>query len=115
MSVGIGKFNGGGIMQLPHALPDDGRLAATMIEKVGKIDVLLNLPKIFDGRILTHPKVKSAKGTNIIIESKSRFMLEADGESLGHGPFEFGIIPRAIRVISGSAGIDFGLGKELKL
>jgi diacylglycerol kinase family enzyme len=76
-----------------------------MIGKIGKFDVILNLSKVFDGRILTHPKVKSFKGKKIGVHSSEKFILEADGESLGCGPFEFGIIPLALKVFSGGADI----------
>jgi len=37
LCVGIGKYNGGGMMQLPNAIPDDGLFDITVIKKIGKL------------------------------------------------------------------------------
>ncbi|MFP4527198.1 MAG: diacylglycerol/lipid kinase family protein [Candidatus Kapaibacterium sp.] len=103
MSVGIGKFNGGGILQLPHAIPDGGLLSATLIGALGKFEIIMNIHRIFDGSILKISKVKALKGKEIRFDSDEIFLLEADGETLGHSPFSFGIIPRALRAFSDDA------------
>lgn len=58
MNVGICKYNGGGMNQLPHAVPDDGLLAVTVINDIGKIRILANLYRVFNGTLLEHPGVE---------------------------------------------------------
>ena len=101
MNVGICKYSGGGMMQVPTAIPDDGRFDLTIIKKIGKIGVLKSLPMLYNGTIHKHPKVSTLNGKNIRIESKNEVYLETDGESLGHTPLEFEIIPASIKVITG--------------
>ncbi len=46
--------------------------------------------------------VQSFPGKNITVDSLCSVYLETDGESLGHTPFEFEIIPRSVRIITGN-------------
>ena len=101
LSVGICKFNGGGMMQLPDALPDDGILNMTLIKKLGKFTVLKEVKNLYNGSFVNHPKVETFSGLKFRITSDPPIQLEADGESLGHSPFEFTVIPRSLKVIIG--------------
>jgi YegS/Rv2252/BmrU family lipid kinase len=100
MNVGICKYSGGGMIQVPSAIPDDGIFDLTIIRKIGKLGVLKSLPMLYKGNINKHPKVSSLNGKNIRIESKNTVYLETDGESLGHTPLEFDIIPGSVKVIT---------------
>jgi len=101
-TLGIGKYNGGGMLQLPNALPDDGLFDITVINKIRRVNVLRNIFRLYNGTILNHPKILGYQGKNITISSKPPLSLEADGESLGTSPFTFSIVPQSIRVIVGA-------------
>ncbi len=101
MSVGICKYNGGGMMQLPNAVADDGLLDVTIIKKVSKFDLIKSIKKLYDGSITTHPKVISFQTSKVTVNSDNKIYIEADGESLGHGPFVFSLLPKALKVIVG--------------
>jgi YegS/Rv2252/BmrU family lipid kinase len=101
LNVGIGKYNGGGMIQVPHAIADDGLYSITLIKKIGKLNVLVNIKKLYNGNITKHSKVETYMARNVQIDGSSMLMIETDGESLGHGPVRFQIIPRSVTVISG--------------
>jgi len=101
MSVGICQFNGGGMKQAPQALPDDGLFDLTLIKPIGKFKVLRNIIKLFDGSFTRLPEVSTFRSSKIIIHSEPPMYMEADGESLGHTPFVFNILPQSLNVISG--------------
>jgi YegS/Rv2252/BmrU family lipid kinase len=101
MNVGICKYNGGGMMQVPFAIPDDGLLDVTLIKKTAKWMVVRYARKLFDGTLVNLPMVATFKGQNIRIRSTGKVFLETDGESLGHSPFTFEILPRCIRIVTG--------------
>jgi len=101
LSVGIGKYNGGGMMQLPDAVVDDGIFNITLIKKLGKFTVMKQVKNLYDGSFINHPKVITFRGRNIKINSSPPISLEADGESLGHSPFSFEIIEKGLRVVTG--------------
>ncbi len=104
LSIGICKFNGGGMMQLPFAVPNNGLFDITLIQKVSKLKVIANIKNLFDGSFVNMPEVETFTGKRINIQSKpaKTAYLETDGESLGHSPFIFTILPKSIQIISGN-------------
>lgn len=101
MNVGICRYNGGGMMQVPFAVPDDGLLDVTLIKKTSKWMVVRYARKLFDGSLVDLPMVTTFRGGNIRIRSTGKVFLETDGESLGHTPFTFEILPGSISVVTG--------------
>jgi YegS/Rv2252/BmrU family lipid kinase len=99
ISLGIGKYSGGGMMQTPNAITDDGLLDITIVNKMRKGEILMSLKKLYDGSIYDHPKIEGYTGKHILIDSDPLIHVEADGESLGHSPIEFNIIPKSINVV----------------
>lgn len=102
INVGNGRYCGGGMRQTPDALPDDGVLDVTIINGMGKFEIIRNLKILYDGTILNHPKINGYKGKNIRITSDTIIYAEADGESLGHTPVEFTILPASINIVYGT-------------
>jgi YegS/Rv2252/BmrU family lipid kinase len=102
INVGNGRYCGGGMRQTPDAVPDDGLLDITVIWEIGRIEIIRSLKLLYDGTILSHPKVDGYRSNNLKVSSEQVLYLEADGESLGHTPAEFGIIPSALNVVYGT-------------
>jgi YegS/Rv2252/BmrU family lipid kinase len=101
LSLGIGKYAGGGMSQTPDANPDDGMIDVTVIKHMSKVRVIASLKKLYDGNILKHSRIEGFLGRKIRIESNPPIFAEADGESLGKTPVEFTILPRSLHVIIG--------------
>ena len=101
MNVGICKYNGGGMKQVPNAIPDDGLMDITLIKKAPKWMVIRYTNKLYDGSLIDLPFVSTYTGKNVRIRSTGKLLLEADGESLGHSPFIFEILPRSLKVVTG--------------
>ncbi len=101
ISIGICKYNGGGMMQLPNAIPDDGLFDITVIRKTTKYRIVTNIKNLYDGSFVNMPEVEQYRGEKISITSKppQKLYLETDGESLGHSPLDFKVIPKAIRLV----------------
>ena len=102
MNVGICKYNGGGMMQVPFAIPDDGMLDVTLIKRTSKWIVVRYARKLYDGSLVDLPMVATFRGENIRIRSTGKLFLETDGESLGHTPFTFEILPRCVKIVTGN-------------
>jgi YegS/Rv2252/BmrU family lipid kinase len=101
INVGNGRYCGGGMRQTPDAIPDDGLFDITVIKEMGRIEIIKSLQLLYDGTIMSHPKVDGYRSTNLKVTSESVVYIEADGESLGHTPVEFSIIPAAVNIIYG--------------
>ena len=99
LNVGNGRYCGGGMRQTPMAIPDDGLLDVTIINGMGKFEIIRNLKILYNGNILQHPKIDGYKCKNVKVSSKSAMYTEADGESLGQTPAEFNIIPDSIKIV----------------
>ena len=101
ISIGICKFNGAGMMQLPNAIPDDGLFDVTVIRKTSKLRVIRNIKNLYDGSFLKMKEVETYRGKKFTINSKPahHLYLETDGESLGNSPLDFEVIPRAVKLI----------------
>jgi YegS/Rv2252/BmrU family lipid kinase len=101
MNVGICKYSGGGMMQVPAAIADDGLFDITVIQKIGKIEVIRNVKNLYDGSFIKHPKVKTYRCKKLTVHADTPVLMEADGESLGTTPLTFEIIPRCLNIITG--------------
>jgi diacylglycerol kinase (ATP) len=99
VSVGIGKYNGGGMKLLPDAIPDDGLFDLTIINHVSKLTVICNLIRIYKGTFITHPSVRRLRCTNFTISSDKTYGLELDGEFVGFVPAKFEVIKKCLRVV----------------
>jgi YegS/Rv2252/BmrU family lipid kinase len=103
ISIGIGKYSGGGMQQTPKAIPDDGLLDITLIKSMSKGEIILNLKKLYDGSLLSHPKIIGLQGKIVRVKSDFAIPVEADGESLGHVPATFSILPRCLHIVVGQS------------
>jgi YegS/Rv2252/BmrU family lipid kinase len=101
MSIGICKFNGAGMMQLPHAIADDGLFDVTVIRKTSKLKVIRNIKNLYDGSFIKMKEVETFRGKEFTVKSEpvNKLYLETDGESLGSSPLNFEVIPKAIKLI----------------
>lgn len=102
LSLGNCKFNGGGMMMMPNAIPDDGLLDVTAIRKVGIFKFAANAKNIYNGSFINKMnEVSTFRGKNIRITSipAHRLLLETEGETLNNSPFDFEVLPKAINMI----------------
>lgn len=100
INIGIGKYNGGGLMQVPHAVINDGLLALTFIGDIGRFGIIRHSGKLKTGDIGKVRKVQLLKGKDISIKSDRPMLFEADGEALGMTPLNFRVIPEKLKVIT---------------
>jgi YegS/Rv2252/BmrU family lipid kinase len=101
VNVGNGRYCGGGMRQTPDALPDDGLLDITVIKDMSRWEIIRSLKLLYDGTILSHPKVDGFRSNNLLVESAQPIYAEADGESLGHTPVALSIIPAGTKIVYG--------------
>ena len=99
VSIGIGKFNGGGMMQAPGAVPDNGLFQVTIIRKIGLFGILRNLAGLYSGEFVKDPRVSTHQASHVSISSAHNIAGEADGEILGDNKFEIGLFSQKLNVI----------------
>ena len=102
LSIGNCKFNGGGMMMMPKAVPNDGLFDITAIKKIGLFKFAANMKNIYDGSFAEKLKeVSLFQGRKIRVVSipSHKLLLETEGETLTNSPFDFEMLPKAINMI----------------
>jgi YegS/Rv2252/BmrU family lipid kinase len=95
----LGRYCGGGMLVAPEARADDGALDLVLIRHMPLHRVLRALPRLFDGRIASHPEVSAWRCRALEIEAPAGAPMEADGELVGHAPARIGVLPRAVGIV----------------
>ena len=93
-----GQYFGGGMWIGPQAAADDGIFDVVLLKDLNKVEFLLNVPRVYKGTHLTHPKVQSLQGKEVHVEAKQRMFIQAEGELVGEAPATFRMIPAALNL-----------------
>jgi YegS/Rv2252/BmrU family lipid kinase len=99
VAVGNSRAFGGGMMLLPHAELDDGKLDVLMVSDSSKLAYLRGLVNVFKGAHLDSPYVTLARGSEVEVESDRPFVVYADGDPIGATPATMRVEARCLRVI----------------
>lgn len=94
-----GRFFGAGMMVAPDAAVDDGRLDIVILRAAGKLGLIWNMRLLYGGRHRNHPAITILRGNKVVVEpiaGNGGMLVEADGESPGHIPATFEILPGAL-------------------
>jgi YegS/Rv2252/BmrU family lipid kinase len=100
VAVGNSRSYGGGMLLLPQAELDDGRLDVFICKEASKLTFLRELPKVFKGAHLDSPHVETLKGEVIQVSTDRPFVIYADGDPIGATPATMRVEPRCLRVIA---------------
>ena len=101
IAFGIGKYSGGGMMQVPDAVADDGLVNVMVARKVSKIKFLLLFKQLFKGTIYRIREVSHTTASRVCVISRKPDRVEIDGEVVGTTPMNLEVLPRALRVVVG--------------
>jgi YegS/Rv2252/BmrU family lipid kinase len=98
--VSICKFSGGGMQFSEKGDPTDGFFDITVVKNLTLFDLILNIQKLYNGKIIAHPKVATYKTKQItVIPKDSKPFIQADGELIGTGTSTFSIIEKGIHFV----------------
>ncbi|HUP27903.1 MAG TPA: diacylglycerol kinase family protein [Chloroflexia bacterium] len=97
--VANGQYFGGGMKIAPEAKLSDNLFSIVVLGDLGKLDLIRNVPTVYDGSHAAHPKVRMLTGSRVEVRSPDRLLLQADGEVLGMAPALFRVVPRALRLV----------------
>jgi YegS/Rv2252/BmrU family lipid kinase len=90
---------GGGMHLAPDALLDDGLLEIVVIERVGRLRFLANLPKVFAGTHVRLPSVQVLRAAEVEISADRPFTMYADGDPIGDLPVRVRAVRGAVSVL----------------
>ena len=95
--VGSGRFAGGGMMLLPEAKIDDGRLEVMVTNNISRSGIILELRRIRQGGHLKNSKVSTFQAREVTVESRRPLALDVDGEMIGFSPVRVRVLPSVVR------------------
>lgn len=97
---GICKYSGGGLRVTKDPNPKDGLLDITIVKNISFLDLLFNIPKLYNGDIIHHRKVTNYKTRELKILDNYNSTIEADGEIIGNGSLYVTIVRNALQFFS---------------
>jgi YegS/Rv2252/BmrU family lipid kinase len=97
--IGNSRAYGGGMLVLPQAQLDDGKLDVMIAKAAAKPTFLRELPKVFKGAHVDSPHVRFLRGEAIDVSSDRPFPIYGDGDPIGATPASIRVEQRCLRVI----------------
>jgi diacylglycerol kinase (ATP) len=100
-ALGNGRFFGGGMKICPGAALDDGVFDLVTVGDFSRVEVLANVGRLYAGTHLELEDVHCAQVRRLEVEPvepDALIPVELDGETPGHLPATFEILPGALRI-----------------
>lgn len=100
--AGLCKYSGGGMRLTKDPNPFDGLFDISLAQNLTKAEIITNLGRLFNGKIVFNKKVIALKTAKIDVEllENDTLLVQADGEIIGSGGFIATIIPKAFSFYS---------------
>ncbi len=98
--ISKGSFAGGGMKLGGQVSLDDGKLGILLIPKLSMLEAFARFRTLYSGGYADVPGITYTTAQKITVrsDSKKQFPAEIDGEYTLGTPFEFTVMPKAIRV-----------------
>lgn len=93
-----GKYYGGGYSMAPNADISDGLFDIYFVDRISKATIPVLLLKLTKGTHETSPHVHSRRSDRIIIKTKEKVVVGADGETLYDNKFDIRLKKHAITI-----------------
>ncbi|MDL2308591.1 YegS/Rv2252/BmrU family lipid kinase [Bacteroidales bacterium OttesenSCG-928-B11] len=99
IAVGICKYNGNGMMQVPMGDPADGMFDIVTIRKIPLLKVLANVGNLFKGEHIRLKEVTVMRSDEVRISSGHLTLGEVEGEMLTAGDYHVKCFRQAINML----------------
>ena len=90
---------GGNMKIAPGAEPEDGMLDVCLVKSVSRREVVMMLPRVFNGGHLKNPAVSMHRVKRLQIETEAPMPIWADGERVAETPAEISVVPKALNLL----------------
>ncbi|MBI4040472.1 MAG: diacylglycerol kinase family lipid kinase [Deltaproteobacteria bacterium] len=91
-----GRFSGSGMQWAPRADLTDGKFDVTLIRAMSTLGGLINLPKIYSGKLTQVSQVETFTCDGVSLQGKAPLDLELDGEDMTVQKASFKLLPQKI-------------------
>jgi len=93
------KFTGGTMMIAPDAVTDDGLIEYVRWGPIGRLGLIRNLPRLYDGTHTRHPLAERRSTRQVEFQLEGPVDLMVDGEVLTLHCERIDVLPSALRVV----------------
>lgn len=93
------KFTGGTMMIAPDAVTDDGLIEYVRWGPIGRLGLIRNLPRLYDGTHTRHPLAERRAARQVEFQLEGPVDLMVDGEVLTLHCERIDVLPSALRVM----------------
>jgi diacylglycerol kinase (ATP) len=90
------KYAAGGMKVAPMAEINDGVLDVAIIGDLGKFELVRQVPNVYRGKHVTHPKFTHLPVRSVRVETNVPAQVQLDGELHGTSPVTFSVEPGAL-------------------
>ena len=103
--IANGQFDGAGMNVAPLARLDSGRFEVFLIENIGLVQSILNIPLLYKGRLTEKTDyVRTMSAHRISVRSNEIVYVNLDGEQPGQLPAVVEVVPKALRIVAPFTG-----------
>ena len=99
VAVGNGQYHGGGMHPCPTAVPNDGALEVTVIDRLNWFELVRDIRVLYSDNLYVHPKTHHFTVRNFRAEADEPTRIEVDGEPLGTLPISIQVLPARLPVV----------------
>lgn len=99
--IGICNYCGGGMKLTKKPNSTDGLFDISFVKNITLLQIIANIPGLFNGNITNHKIVENYKKSELqikVINNQEAF-IQADGELIGSGSFNVQLLPKALTFI----------------
>jgi diacylglycerol kinase (ATP) len=98
--AGNTEFAAGGVMRIsPGARPDDGLLNISLVDVLGRLQIVRRFPSILSGGYVEDERVDYFTGKRLEIDAVPPAELQADGDIIGTTPATVELLPGALQLV----------------
>ena len=98
--AGNTEFAAGGVLRIsPGARPDDGLLNISLVDALGRLQIVRRFPSILSGRYVEDKRVDYFTGKRLEIDAVPTAELQADGDIIGTTPATVELLPRTLKLV----------------
>ena len=98
--AGNTEFAAGGVMRIsPGARPNDGLLNISLVDVLGRLQIVRRFPSILSGGYVEDERVDYFTGKRLEIDAVPPAELQADGDIIGTTPATVELLPGALQLV----------------
>ena len=99
-SLGNGRYFGGGMKSVPHAVINDGLFDVVVISRVNRLQILSLLAKFVSGKHTSLPQASEFRCSELTVRCNDTMTMDIDGELVDMKTAHYRLLPGALEIMA---------------